>query len=372
MLLDNYYKKKFNKLMSLAGIQEGGARKSDLMIKNEEFYKRVCKGGSLAFGESYTDGWWDCQALDELFFYICRSDLDERTPNRIWITKLLSHIFNYQNVFRAKQVGRVHYDLDVNLFHPMLGESMTYTCGYWRDATSLDQAQYDKMDLICRKLQLEKGMKLLDIGCGWGNFAKFAATNYHVEVVGISISKSQVQFAKYFCAGLPVEIRNCDYRHIEGEFDRVSSIGMFEAVGHKNYRIYFDSVAKVLKNDGLFLLETIGCNKSTIYTEPWFQKNIFPNGMMPSMMQISKTSEAIFIMEDWHNFSVDYDRTLMAWYDNFNASWNDIENKFNETFKRMWVYYLLSSAGAFRSRKLQNWQIVFSKNGVLEGHYSIR
>jgi cyclopropane-fatty-acyl-phospholipid synthase len=225
---------------------------------------------------------------------------------------------------------------------------------------------------VCRKLGLKPGQKVLDIGCGWGSFAKFAAERYGVEVVGLTISKEQAALAREVVAGLPVEIRLQDYRHVEGKFDAVVSIGMFEHVGHRNYRTYMEAAHRLLKDDGLFLLHTIGGNFSDIDIDPWFDKYIFPNGILPEVKHIGTSTDKLFIIEDWHNFGTDYNKTLMAWWRNFEAAWPELKDKYSTRFYRMWKYYIHSIAGGFRARDTQLWQIVLSKEGVPGGYQSVR
>jgi len=171
---------------------------------------------------------------------------------------------------------------------------------------------------------------------------------------------------------LPIELRLQDYRDVHETFDHVISLGMFEHVGYKNYRTYMEVASRCLKDDGLFLLHTIGGNMSVTHTDPWIERYIFPNSMLPSLAQIGKAIEKIFVMEDWHNFGADYDKTLMAWFHNFNKHWDTLKGKHGDRFYRMWKFYLLASAGGFRARKNQLWQIVLSKNGVPGGYASIR
>lgn len=251
---------------------------------------------------------------------------------------------------------------------------MTYTCGYWKDAKTLDEAQEAKLDLVCRKIGLKKGDRVLDIGCGWGSFAQYAAEKYGASVVGVTVSKEQVALGSERVKGLPVEIRLQDYRAIsDGPYDHIVSLGMFEHVGHKNYRTYMKKVHELLKDGGLFLLHTIGSNQLTPISDPWIDRYIFPNGMLPSVQQLGASIEKLFVMEDWHNFGADYDKTLMNWYLNFEKAWSSLKEKYGERFCRMWRYYLLFTAGAFRSRQNnQLWQIVLSKNGVPGGYQSIR
>jgi cyclopropane-fatty-acyl-phospholipid synthase len=277
-----------------------------------------------------------------------------------------------QSVRKAFEVGEKHYDIGNDLYSRMLDKRMVYTCGYWKEAQNLDQAQEAKLDLVCRKIGLKPGQKVLDIGCGWGSFAKFAAEKYNAKVVGVTISKEQAEFASKLCNGLDVEIRIQDYRSVNEQFDHIVSLGMFEHVGYKNYKTFMRTAHKCLKDGGLFLLHTIGGNESVVSTDPWVHKYIFPNGMLPSIKQIGESIENLFVMEDWHNFGTYYDKTLQAWYENFKAHWNEISDKYNERFYRMWTYYLLMSAGAFRARSTQLWQIVLSKDGVSGGYKSIR
>ncbi len=254
----------------------------------------------------------------------------------------------------------------------MLDKSMNYSCGYWKDADTLDAAQESKMALICRKLQLAPGMRVLDIGCGWGGLAAFMARHCQVSVVGVTVSEQQMVLAKERCQGLPVDIRLQDYRDLNEPFDRVVSVGMFEHVGAGCYKTFMGVVNRCLKPQGLFLLHTIAGNRSVRSSDPWVCTYIFPNSMVPSSRQITEAAEKYFVLEDWHNFGPDYDPTLMAWYENFVANWEKIKHAYGNRFFRMWTYYLLACAGTFRARSNQLWQIVFSKGGVLPAYKSVR
>ena len=361
-------------LLDPIDVKINGDRPWDIQIHNPNFYSRILANGSLALGESYMDGWWDSPFLDQLITKFLLGNLDEKVINskQIFWQGIKARLINQQNKKRAQVVGRQHYDVGNELYQNMLDKKMNYSCGYWKEAKNLDEAQEAKLNLICKKLKLEPGMTLLDIGCGWGSLAKFASENYKVKVVGVTISKEQFKLATERCKDLPIEIRLQDYRDINEKFDRIISIGMFEHVGYKNYSTYFKTVNKCLKDNGLFLLHTIAGNKSVTNTDPWIAKYIFPNSMLPSAKQITTNSEGLFILEDWHNFGLDYDKTLMAWYNNFNATWNKIKNDYDERFYRMWHYYILTSAATFRSRKSQLWQIVFSKIDSQINYQSVR
>jgi cyclopropane-fatty-acyl-phospholipid synthase len=361
-------------LLELADIKINGDRPWDIKVHNPGLYDRVLAGGSLALGEAYMDEWWDSDALDEFFNRILRSNIDQQVkwnPSAIW-NVITAKFVNMQSRSRAYKVGEHHYDLGNDLFKNMLDKRLVYSCGYWKKADDIDKAQEAKLDLICRKIGLEKGMRVLDIGCGWGSFAQFAAENYGAEVVGVTVSREQVKLGNERSKDLPVEIRLKDYRDLNDKFDRIVSIGMFEHVGSKNYRMFMQVAHRCLKDEGLLLLHTIGSNISMVTTDPWINKYIFPNGMIPSTRQIALASEGLFVMEDWHNFGVYYDKTLMAWYKNFTKNWNKLGDRYDHRFYRMWTYYLLMSAGSFRARKNQLWQVVFSKKGVSGGYDSIR
>lgn len=371
----NKYKRLAEKLLSMAEIQINGTHQWDIRVHDERFYKRAITEVELGIGESYMDGWWDADKLDELIYRIVRNDLQNKVKHNLKIAFQLAgfYLINMQARRRAFIIGERHYDLGNDLFQAMLDKRMNYSCAYWKDATTLDEAQENKLELICRKLYLKPGMRILDIGCGWSAFGKYAAEKYGAKVLGVTVSKEQLKLGKDLCKGLPVEIRLQDYREVNDKFDRIVSVGMIEHVGYKNYRDYFKMANKNLVDDGLFLLHTIGEVRSLKSADAWTHKYIFPNGMLPSVAQLGKAVEGLFVMEDWHNFGADYDKTLMAWYHNFEQSWNRIKNNYSDRFYRMWKYFLLSSAGAFRARnKNQLWQIILSKNGVLGGYSSVR
>ena len=366
------YRDKFGALLAEAGITINGDSSCDVTVHNDGLYARSLIHGSLGLGEAYMEGWWDSPRLDEFFFRVLSVELDKKVRSRNWlIESIKARLLNPQR-YAAYEIGEHHYDLDEDLFALMLDQRMIYSCGYWKDATNLDDAQVAKLDLIFKKLDLKPGMKVLDIGCGWGGAAIHAAKTYGVEVTGITVSKRQAEFASQRSGSLPVRFLLADYREFDDTFDRIYSIGMFEHVGYKNYRTYFQKVAEMLNPDGLFLLHTIGNNSTVTHTDPWIEKYIFPNSMLPSASQVSTASEGIFVIEDWHNFGADYDITLMEWHKNIDRNKEVIIGRFGIIFYRMWEYYLLSCAGSFRARKNQLWQVVLSPKGVPGGYQSVR
>ncbi|NLA69014.1 MAG: cyclopropane fatty acyl phospholipid synthase [Gammaproteobacteria bacterium] len=361
-------------LLAEADVRVGGDRPWDMQVHDERLPARLLAGGSLALGESYMDGWWDTASLDGLLARIIAAGLDRRAPGLADLRDgLIARLVNLQVRSRAFEVGRRHYDLGNDLYQAMLGRRLVYSCGYWHDrdgalAPSLDAAQEAKLDLACRKLGLEPGMRELDISCGWGEALKFADESYGVGGGGVTISREQLAFASGLCEGLPLEFRLQDYRELGGErFDRVLSIGMFEHVGVRNYRTFFERVRSLLAPDGLLLLHTIGGNRSRRRTDPWIARYVFPISMLPSARQIAGASEGLFVIEDWHNFGADYDLTLQAWRDNVEAAWERLPARYDERFRRMWRYYLAGSMASFRTRRIQLWQVLLSPEGVPGG-----
>ncbi|KJV34313.1 cyclopropane fatty acyl phospholipid synthase [Luteibacter yeojuensis] len=355
-------------LLEHAGIAINGNRPTDITVHDERTYARVFAHGSLGLGESYMDGWWDCPDLPGFMARVLTSHLDEslRTLDTV-VAHLKARLTNMQRGDHAWDVGRRHYDLGNDLFEAMLGRRLVYSCGYWANAWNLDDAQEAKLDLICRKLQLRPGQRILDIGCGWGEALKYAAERYGTRGVGITISKEQADYARELCRGLPIEIRLQDYHALDESFDAILSVGMFEHVGGKNYRPWFEVARRCVRPDGLVLLHCIGSNGAPTRPDPWIDRYIFPNSVIPTMPQVASALESLFVVEDWHNFGPDYDRTLVAWQVNFDAAWPQLSARYDERFRRMFHYYLGCSAGIFRSRRDQLWQVLLSPRGVPGG-----
>ena len=355
-------------VLASADIRIDGERPWDLQVHDERLFQRVLAEGSIGAGESYMDGWWDAERLDEFFTKLHSADPYKHLlkPRAAWLA-LKGKILNLQTKTRSRRVAQEHYDLGNDLYEAMLGQRMQYTCAYWKDALTLDEAQENKLHLICRKIHLAPGMRVLELGGGFGDLARFMATEYGCEVVSYNISSEQAAYGRDLCKGLPVRFERKDYREAANEeerFDRVVAIGLCEHIGHKNYRRFLEIAHGRLKERGFFLLHTIGGNQSVTSTDPWIDKYIFPNGMIPSIAQLVSAMEGIWVMEDWHNFGPDYDRTLLAWWENFDRAWPALREKYGERFYRMWKFYLLGVAGRFRARKLQLWQIVLSKGDV--------
>jgi cyclopropane-fatty-acyl-phospholipid synthase len=353
------------RLLEQADIQVGGNRAHDIQVHDPAFYRRALRDGRLGVGESYVDGEWDSPAVDEFIAKLLRARVNEQV--RDWSALLYvaaARVFNLQNATRVFQAGERHYDIGNDLYEAMLGQTMSYTCGYWAGAKNLDEAQRAKLDLVCRKIGLRPGMKVLELGCGWGSFAKHAALNHGVEITGYTVSKEQVALGNRICQGLAVDLCLDDYRNATGAYDAVVSIGMMEHVGPKNHRRYFETVDRCLKPGGVAFVHTIGSNVSETSIDSFFHKYLFPNALIPSLAQISEAMEGLFVPEDVHNIGPHYDPTLMAWHENFERAWPKLRARYDERFHRLWRFYLLSSAGSFRARFTQLYQIVMTRPGA--------
>lgn len=358
---------RFKALLEEAGIVVNGSNPWDIHVHDSRFYLRVLEEKNLGLGESYMDGWWDCERIDEFIYRLLISGLDERVRGsfKYILCFLPSKLLNLQAQNRSRVIAERHYDLGNDLFLSFLDPYHQYSCGYFKDTDDLAEAQEKKLKLIGDKLGLKTSDHLLDIGSGWGGLAKYMAEHYGCSVTGVNISKEQLAYSNEFCKGLPVDFVECDYREIKGKYDKAVSVGMFEHVGHKNYDVYMKVVFNALKDDGIFLLHTIGSNRSAENYDPWLAKYIFPNSELPSLARICKAVERLFIIEDVHNLGPYYDKTLMAWNERFQRAWSSLSSKYDQRFKRMWEYYLLSCAGAFRARAVQVWQILMAKRGVV-------
>ena len=363
----SYYKKHIVSMFEAAGVTVNGPKPHDIQVHDERFYKRFMRDGRLGIGETYVEGWWDCDDMDAFIYKLHQGQqmIRMKTHNIGFLfTKLLSEIVPAGSLLRSKEIAEAHYDLSNGLFAAFLDPYMQYTCAYWKEGVSeLNAAQEAKMDLICRKLQLKPGMHILDVGCGWGGFAKYAAERHGAKVTGVSISKEQLDFARDFCKGLDVDFQFKDYRQISGQFDRIVVAGMFEHVGLKYQRIFMKKMKSALREDGIFLLHTIGCNHSH-FNSAWMEKYIFPGCFVPSVKHIGEATEDLFVMEDWHNIGPHYYTTLLAWFNNFDAAWPKLSKKYDERFYRMWKFYLVSQAPGFKARVGQLWQIILTHKGL--------
>jgi cyclopropane-fatty-acyl-phospholipid synthase len=368
------FKSELAPLLERAGIIVDGPNPWDIQVHDQRFWGRLLAEGTLGLGESYMDGWWDADDLAEFFSRVLHSGAPDKlklTPKLLW-QYLQARLFNMQDIAKSQRVAEMHYS-ETDAYRASLDARMTGSCGYWPEGvTNVDQAQEAKLDMVCRKIGLKPGQTVWDIGCGWGAFMGFAAEKYEANCVGVTVSPDQAAYGRERYKHLPVEFQVKDYRLFEGKADHVVSMGMFEHVGHKNYRTYFEKARSVIKDDGLFMMHTVGAQITTETIEAWLEKYIFPGGVIPSIAQIGKAIDGLFTVIDLHNIGPHYDRTLLAWYANFERNWKKDRTPDEERFYRMWKYYLLCCAGGFRARVLQVWQFVLSTSGVPDGYVTQR
>lgn len=366
------------KLLNEAEIEINGNNQGDIHVHNPKLYSRVMAGGSLALGESYMDGWWDSDRLDVFFTKLLQSNIQDKVqsdPATI-LAGLHARIFNSQQGNKAFEIGKRHYDMGNALFERMLGKTMAYSCAFFDGVKDLDHAQTNKINTSLNKLHAKPGMTLLDIGCGWGSIIHQAASTYKLDATGITVSHEQKEWSNRAIAADNLEgsarVKYQKWQDLpsDQQYDRIISIGAFEHFGYKNYKSFFEKVRSVLKDDGIFLLHTIGGLTPVHANEPWLEKYIFPHSMLPAMSQISKASTGVLAMKHVEEKGRNYDPTLMAWYTNLDKNWEEIRktdpSHYDTRFRRMMDYYLLMCAGTFRSGKNQVWQIIFTKDPSIE------
>ncbi len=354
-------------ILQKADLELNGSGPGDPQILDDRAYSMIASGGSLAIGEAYMDKLWDCSDLSVLISRIHEKKIYRDIVALDHLPLIIKGVFsNLQSRARSFMVAREHYDLGDDLYTAMLDKRMVYTSGMWKGASSLEEAQERKLDQVCQKLALQSGDRLLDIGCGWGSLMKFAAENYGVRAVGLTVSEGQTALGRKMCEGLPVEFIIQDYREYydaEG-FDHVASIEMIEAVGPKNFRTYFEKAHELLRPGGHFFLQAIGSEDAVPKADRWMDKYIFRNGILPSLPQIERASRGLFNFEYLDNIGPDYDPTLMAWWERFDAAYPTLKANnpvYDERFYRMWKFYLQSCAGLFRAKVTHDWHILFSK-----------
>jgi cyclopropane-fatty-acyl-phospholipid synthase len=371
------------RVLARIDVRIDGGRPWDIRVLDERFFRRAILQGSMGLGEAYMDGWWQCGDLEELSRRFLASDLEDRfafLPSYV-APRLAARLTNQQDVARSRRVADVHYSMDNDLFSRFLGRYKMYSAGYFEalgggggpvDLTDLDAAQARKLELICRKLQLKASDHLLDVGGGWGELARYAASTYGCRVTSINISDEQIRFARDYCQGLPVEVRKCDYRDLEGRYDKIASIAMVAHVGHKNHRTFMQKMHDHLAPEGLMLVESTGNNVSRIQVDPWVDRYIFMGATFPSMSQLTAAAEGLFAIDDWQNFGASYPPTLRQWNANFQRDWPALRARYQEPTRRMFEYFFLMGAGAFHARILEYWHLVMAPLSRRERAGSVR
>jgi len=350
-------------ILSRAGVSINGNQPWDITVIDNRFYGHVLANGSLGLGESYMRQYWSTQDLEELFYRLVSSGMEEvgnRIPGRI-ISRIFSRGLNRQTTHKSKKNAEHHYNLGNSLFFNFLGKYKNYSCGYYKEAETLDEAQLAKLHRLCELLELKKGDRLLDVGGGWGEFAKFAADNYGCHVTSINIAEEQIKHARQYCRDANVDIVKCDYRNMTGSFNKIAVIAMFTHVGHKNYRQFMETMSRILEPGGKMIMETVGGHRSKTRCEPWTDKYIFPGGLIPSLDQIDQSIKGLFLRDSLEEFGDDYVLTLREWHSNFKRAWPKLSEEYSNSMRLMFEYFFLSVAGDFRAKDLLHYHIEFSK-----------
>lgn len=354
----------------------------DIIVNNNNFYTKLLKHGEIGLGESYVDKDWDSNNLEETLYNLIinqkkiENAIIKNSPNLI-IKKLLdipSDIFSTDN---TKNDIKFHYDIGNKLYENMLGKSMLYSCAYfYKQGLSLDEAQYAKLDLIAKKLNLKEGMRVLDIGCGFGTAAIYLSKKFNVNILGISLSKEQINYFNSIYTGTQVQVIYKDYRELTREhnnsYDCIYSIGMFEHIGINNHIDYYNKCFKLLKTNGTMLIHTIVSNKRLYSHNSWITKYIFPGAELPHISDFTKKYTDNWLLQDLQCIGKSYSKTLLAWKKNINDS--SVFNNYDDKFKRTWNYYLLLCSAAFRAREITVFQLVYFKKDtqIKDDPYYIR
>lgn len=364
----------------------GAVPEASIVVHDPRFYRRTVLASTLGLADAYANRDFETPDLETLLTLLAaharnareKAFAEDRLPPMqhplAWWLQVLCRSTDQQSPRRSKRVGRNHYDLSVSMYERMLGPSMAYSCGYWNeDARNLDEAQFNKYELLCRKLGLKRGMRILEIGCGWGGFAAYAIKKYDVTVVGVSISKRQIAYIQSrhaeLCEAGALDVRFMDYRDIPRDFpeafDAAVSIGMFEHVGPRHYDAYMRVAWRALKPGGKFLLHTIVGNGGI---DPFVWYRVFIGGVLPMEWQVARVAKRYFVLENLENFGYDYYLTLNAWRENYKKAYQQLNESPDERESRFWEFYLTFCAVLFKVRLLQLNQYVFSRGGETYGY----
>ena len=359
-------------LFERAGLQIGGSKANNVVVHDDRFFKEVLLKGSIGLGDSYVEGTWDASSVDDVVFALIKSGVYNSILSQIYDTvgSVARRIQNLQDRIGSYQVIDEHYDLDYNLFLAFLDRYNQYTCGYFERTDDLDQAQENKLELICNKLNLREGDKVLDIGGGWGGLALYMTERFDVDVSIITLSRQQANHARKMCEGRKVKVHVCDYRDIpllfsSSSFDKVAAVGILEHIGHKNYRQFMKVVNHALIPEGRCLFQTLYSPANRILSNPWVRKHIFPNHELPPQNTIKSAASKYFQPADkvaFQDLTPHYVKTLLAWNERLNKAIDDKKINLEPKEHRKWNFYFLSCAGALRAEHMRVGQFVYDNS----------
>ena len=329
------------RVFAASDIAIDGSKPWDIRVTDNRFFRAVVTQGSLGLGEAYMNGWWKCEDLEELAYRLMRSGIYKIS---LWmpiylVANIHDAAINQQSKEKSLRVAERHYAMGNDIFLSFLGKYKNYSCGYFSDTDNLDQAQLQKLEKICRLLDLKPGDRVLDVGGGWGEFARYAATKYGCYVTSVNITDEQIKFAVEYCKGTSVDIRKCDYRDITGRYDKIAVIAMLTHVGPKNYRKFMEVADRCLEPGGMMLIESVGGHKSRKNCEAWINRYIFPGGVVPSLKQFDTAMAGRFSRKETDEFGGFYVHTLRAWNRNLMQAWPDHLRKYDERVRLMFEYF---------------------------------
>ncbi|MGF1769989.1 cyclopropane-fatty-acyl-phospholipid synthase family protein [Enterovibrio makurazakiensis] len=351
---------------------------AEIIVRHPGFYRRVLSGGSIAASEAYVDGWWDSPDLTNVIRAVCRNlpALDRLESKVGWIATVAQKIAHWKNR-NTKENSRTnisaHYDLGNDLYESFLDQEMLYSAAIYENETdTLETAQFEKMDRLCRQLNLQPSDHLVEIGTGWGGMAIHAAKHYGCKVTTTTISNEQYEWAKSRVEqeGLSdrITLLKEDYRDLDGQYDKLVSIEMIEAVGKEFLTTYIKKCQSLLKPNGLMAIQaiTIADQRYDYYSSnvDFIQKHIFPGGFLPSVNVLLDhfTRESDLVVRDLKDIGLDYARTLQDWHERFNEKQAELaELGYDERFSRLWRYYFCYCEGGFRERTISTVQLVLSR-----------
>jgi cyclopropane-fatty-acyl-phospholipid synthase len=376
-IVDRIAEKGLKLLLAGADIEVGRSPSAEIIVHDDSFYRDVLTTGSLGLGDSYIDGKWDCEKIDELIYKILTLGIHQKlAPVYNIAGEIKRRALNLQSRERAKQVIEEHYDLPSEFYASFLDPYFQYTCARFEGTADLDKAQEIKMGNICKKLGLKAGDKVMDIGGGWGGLAHFMASNCGVEPTVVTLSKTQAEHIKR-TRGDEIKVQLCDYRDIpdelNGRFDAVTAVGILEHIGHQNYADFMGAVDRVLKPSGKLLIHTLYTPQSRPVSNAWLHKHIFPNGELAPREMIEENLSSDFEPADGPNgeksteepafedITPNYFPTLHTWKDRLTESQKAGKINLSEREFRKWIYYFMSCAGAIKAGHMRVGQFLYGK-----------